>query len=247
MGIALFGSDCNSLVSATINDVSALIAAMSHAVSTKTKAELDLERIEEEINAEAFEAFYHIGQKLLDIRENRRYEAAGFKSWTAYCKAGRLDYKKAQADHYIQASELRPKLPTNCGHEFTESHMRELCKCETDRDAKRVAKKAIARAKKTGERVTAKLIAMVRDDAGETGAAGKRQDAKLQEASLESHLEELADLLVEWRISASNTPTQPTTYRPRANSIEAAKKRDGKTRTPQLRHYAKQSTHVGDR
>ena len=174
---------------------------MSHAVSTKTKAELDLERIEEEINAEAFEAFYHIGQKLLDIRENRRYEAAGFKSWTAYCNSGRIDYGKGQADAYIRSSELRPKVGDNVTHQFTQRQMLELCKCKTDRDAKRVAKKAIARAKKTGERVTAKLIAMVRDDAGETGAAGKRQDAKLQEASLESHLEELADLLVEWRIS----------------------------------------------
>ena len=68
-------------------------------------------------------------------------------------------------------SEFRPKLTTISGHIFTVFQMRELCKCETDRDAKRVAKKAIALAKKTGERVTAKLIAIVRDDAGETGAA----------------------------------------------------------------------------
>jgi hypothetical protein len=101
---------------------------------------MELERIEKEINTESFEAFYHIGQKLLDVKKHHRYEEAGFKSWTAYCKAGRLDYKRTQADHYIQASELRPKLVTICDHEFTESHMRELCKCETERDAKRVAK-----------------------------------------------------------------------------------------------------------
>ena len=52
------------------------------------------------------------------------------------------------ADCYIQASELRPKLTNNVGHEFTQWQMRELCKCKTDRDAKRVAKKAIALAKK---------------------------------------------------------------------------------------------------
>jgi hypothetical protein len=173
---------------------------MSHAVSTKTKRELDLERIEKEINTEAFEAFYHIGQKLLDIKDHRRYEAAGFKSWSAYCQSGRIDYGKTQADKYIRASELRPKLGTTVP-EFSVRQMIELCKCETDRDAKRVAKKSIALAKKTGERVTAKLIAQVRDGDGEDGVAGKRQDAKLQEASLESHLGELADLLVDWRIS----------------------------------------------
>jgi len=174
---------------------------MSHAVSTKTKRELDLERIEKEINTEAFEAFYHIGQKLLDIKDNRRYEDVGFKSWSAYCSSGRIDYGKKQADTYIRASELRPRLGSALPSSFSIRQMVELCKCETDRDAKRVAKKSIALAKKTGERVTAKLIAQVRDGDGEDGVAGKRQDAKLQEASLESHLGELADLLVDWRIS----------------------------------------------
>jgi hypothetical protein len=106
------------------------------------------------------------GQKLLDIKENRRYEGAGFKSWAAYCKAGRIDYGKSQADRYIQASELRPKLPQISGT-FTHFQMLELCKCKTEQDAKRVAKKSIALAKRTGERVTAKLIAQVRDGDGE--------------------------------------------------------------------------------
>ena len=66
-------------------------------------------------------------------------------------RAQRIDYGKAQADHYIQASELRPKLAKNLGHEFTQWQMLELCKCETEQDAKRVAKKAIARAKKNGK------------------------------------------------------------------------------------------------
>ena len=66
-------------------------------------------------------------------------------------RAQRIDYGKSQANHYIQASELRPKLPKNLGHEFTQWQMLELCKCETEQDAKRVAKKAIARAKKNGK------------------------------------------------------------------------------------------------
>ena len=79
--------------------------------------------------------------------------------------------------------------------------MLELCKCETDNDAKRVAKKAIALAKKTGERVTARMIAQVRDGLDESGAENKQLEAALDDASLAAHLEELSDILVEWRIS----------------------------------------------
>jgi len=173
---------------------------MSHAVSTKTNGLMELERIEKDINTEAYEAFYHIGQMLLDVKKHHRYEEAGFKSWTAYCNSGRIDYKTRQADDYIRASELRPGL-SGMPLDFSVRQMIELCKCSTDIDAKRVAKKSIALAKRTGERVTAKLIAQVRDGDGEDGVAGKRQDAKLQEASLETHLGELADLLVRWRFS----------------------------------------------
>ena len=79
--------------------------------------------------------------------------------------------------------------------------MIELCKCETDNDAKRIARKAIAQAKKSGERVTAKLIAKVRDGDDETGATKKKKDDELQSASLENHLAKLADILTDWRIS----------------------------------------------
>ena len=114
-----------------------------------------------------------VGQKLLEIKAGRLYEDEGFKTWSAYCSSGRIDYRKAQADNYIRASELRPKLPetpTNCSS-WTESQLRELCRCETDVDAKRVARKAISQAKKTGDRVTAKMIAKIRDGDDETGAS----------------------------------------------------------------------------
>ena len=165
------------------------------AISTKTAAERKLERLETEINREAFEAFYHVGQKLLDIRDNRRYESAGFNSWGAYCASGRIDYKKRTADDYIRCSELRPKLGDNLAHEFGIWQVLELCKCETDNDAKRVAKAAIRQAKKSGERVTAKLIAKVRDR--DTG-----QDVReFAAASLDKHLDKLASILVRWHTS----------------------------------------------
>lgn len=167
----------------------------------KTKAAQDLERLETEINTEAFEAFYHIGQKLLRIKTERLYESAGFKSWSQYCGSGRIEFKTAMADYYIRASELRPKLPNIVGNDWTVRQVLELCKCETDNDAKRVAKKAIAIASKTGERVTARLIAEIRDGDNETGRAAKKHDEQLEAASLTTHLTNLADILVDWRKS----------------------------------------------
>jgi len=165
------------------------------AISTKTAAERKLERLETEINREAFEAFYHVGQKLLDIKDNRRYESAGFNSWGAYCASGRIDYRRRHADIVIRCAELRPKLGANGAHDWTVRQVRELCKCENDNDAKRVAKAAIRQAKKSGERVTAKLIARVRDQ--DTG-----QDVReFAAASLDKHLDKLASILVRWHTS----------------------------------------------
>ena len=171
------------------------------AVIEKTKDVEKLERLETEINTEAFEAFFHIGQKLLRIKTERLYESAGFKSWSQYCASGRIEYKKARSDDYIRCSELRPKLPNSTGHIWKMSELLELCKCETDNDAKRVAKKAIAQAEKTGERVTARLIAEVRDGDDETGRAAEKQKEQLEAASLDKHLDKLADILVDWRKS----------------------------------------------
>lgn len=177
---------------------------MSKAISTKTAGQRKLETLEKEINTEAFEAFYHIGQKLQAIKRERLYEHEGFVRWEHYTKSGRLvDFtSRSQADRYIQASELRPKVAHIVRDiECNSRMMLELCKCETDKDAQRVAKKSIALAKKLKQRVTAKLIAQVRDSVDETDATNKKRDASLQAASLETHLGKLADTLVDWRTS----------------------------------------------
>ena len=106
---------------------------------------MELERIEKEINTESFEAFYHIGQKLLDVKKHHRYEEAGFKSWTAYCSSGRIEYAKVTADRYIRSSELRPKLDVGPnGIQFTVRHMIELCKCSTDIQIRVLLKSAMS-------------------------------------------------------------------------------------------------------
>jgi len=172
-------------------------------VIANTKAAKELEQLETEINTEAFEAFYHIGQKLLRIKTERLYESAGFSSWSKYCASGRIEYSAPQADRYIRASELRPKLDHIVigGDGWNQRCVLELCKCETNNDAKRVAKKAIAQAEKTGERVTARLIAEIRDGVEETGVAAKKLDKQLEAASLDTHLTNLANQLVDWRKS----------------------------------------------
>lgn len=168
--------------------------------TTKAQRELEtLERFEKEIASEISEAFYHIGQKLLKIKRDRLYEAVDCKSWEAYCRSGRIEYEKRQANNYIRASELRPRLPTikvgnNIAH-WTQRQVLELCKCTTDKDAVRVAKAAIKLAKNTEQKLTAKLIATVRDR--DTG-----QDVRdLAAASLDTHLGKLASTLVRWRTS----------------------------------------------
>ena len=82
-------------------------------ISTNTR----LEALEQEIRDAEYEAFFYIGQRLLEIRQKRLYEHAGYKSWSAYCAAGRLEFKKSAADRYIQASVLRPKLPPSTADE----------------------------------------------------------------------------------------------------------------------------------
>jgi len=64
--------------------------------------------------------------------------------------------------------------------------MIELAKCESDKEAKTVATKVISHAKKTGERVTAKMIAEFRD------SRTTKPLRQLEEASLENHLTNLA-------------------------------------------------------
>lgn len=162
-----------------------------------------LEQLEEEIRSEAYEAFYYVGERLAKIKRDKLYEEAGFKSWSAYCQSGRIEYKTRMADQTIAAAELRPKLPGAMAPDnpWTERQIRELLKCETTRDAIRVAKKAITRAKRTGSRVSAELIAQVRDGDDETAAASKRQRRALEAASLDKHLEKLADIALDWRES----------------------------------------------
>ena len=49
--------------------------------------------------------------------------------------------------------------------------------------------------------MTARLIAEVRDGDDETGRAAEKHKEQLEAASLDKHLDKLADILVDWRKS----------------------------------------------
>jgi hypothetical protein len=68
------------------------------------------------------------------VRETN-FEKAGFKSWSKYCGAGRVEYGKRHADKLIRASELRSKIGPREA-QFSWRQMVELAKCETDNDAR---------------------------------------------------------------------------------------------------------------
>jgi hypothetical protein len=100
-----------------------------------------------------------------------------------------------------RVKHLQPKLPTA---KWTAQLLDELCQCQTDNDAVRVAKKAIA----SGKKLSAKLIAEIRDSDNETGRASERHRKALEEASLEKHLETFGDILTDWRVSLQQIEQQ---------------------------------------
>ena len=98
----------------------------------------ELEQLEFEINHAAYEAFVFIGVRLLRIRTKELYrqvtdESTGkpYKSWSAYCAAGRIEYSKGNADRLIRASVLRQKVGAHA-LQFSVRQMEELAKCESD-------------------------------------------------------------------------------------------------------------------
>lgn len=135
----------------------------------------NLHREENEVReclARSFEDFYHIGESLRRIKDNRLYEAETdddgepYDSWSAYCRSGRLDYNRSHSERLILASEYRPALAdlSPIGDNWTEWTVRELTRLPSKKDAGRVSKKIVKHIEKTGERLTAALVKRFVDD-----------------------------------------------------------------------------------
>ncbi len=91
---------------------------------------------------EGAEAFYYVGMKLREIRENELYTEDGFSSWRSYIDE-RLEIKRAYADELIRSSWYRHEIgPAGTNSRWTPLAFREITRIKKIGDAKRVAKKA---------------------------------------------------------------------------------------------------------
>lgn len=125
----------------------------------KDRARMLTEEIRAEIQ-QSFENFYHVGMKLKQVQ----WKYLGYKSLNEYMRK-EFDMSGRQAYRLIAAAELRPKLPeltyrsTDQRSGWTETHLRELLRLETQQDQIRVARKVCQYLEKNpDEKVTAKLV-----------------------------------------------------------------------------------------
>jgi hypothetical protein len=157
-----------------------------------------------------FEDFYEIGKSLEQIKANHLYKAETngsgqpFRSWSEYCKSGRLEYRTAHADNLIKAAEYRPLLadiPTAVGN-WGERTVRELTRLPEQRDAGRVSKKIVKHIEKTGDRLTAPLVKrFVDEDLGKPRKTDAKRAADLQEAAIHKTIEKEIDRVMKLRLS----------------------------------------------
>lgn len=175
---------------------------------------LALHVVEDEINdvgKRVFEDFYYIGQRLQQIRDERLYQSEGFKSWSSYCKSGRIEHSKQHADRMIRHAELRPMLADvePVGSTWAERSLRELAKLPEKNDAKRVSKKIATHLKKNPEtKLTSALVKeFVESDTGVARKRAEAVEAKLnakhkteqEESQLAHHIKEFLRMARDYR------------------------------------------------
>jgi len=114
--------------------------------------------------SEFSEDFYLIGTELKPIRDSQPplWKRGGFRSWSDYCKSGRLDITDRRwADKLIRAADVRPLLPkisdAHGASTWTERSVRELLRMRDNEGIRRVANKVATRIRK-GDRLTSTLV-----------------------------------------------------------------------------------------
>ena len=157
---------------------------MSIANSTRqtmptTRAE-KLQTIESEIESHmenGMEAFYHVGMKLKEIRDDHLYKEAGFDSFEIYGKE-RFELSKPRLYQLIQAAEYRARLPpsTTGRLQWSERSIRELTRIPLD-EAPRVGKKIMDRVEKEeGAKLTSSFVRKVVDEELGTKRGGQKRE-----------------------------------------------------------------------
>lgn len=142
------------------------------------------------------DAGFEIGKLLAEIRDHKLYEAEGIRSWSEYCRSGRVDLSKRRCDQLISTARISARLPKT----FTDGTdikwslrgMEQLARLESH-DAKRVAKRVVRHAEKTKEELTGALIKHFVDvDAGVARRQAEKVENKARERA--KHQEEHSQL-----------------------------------------------------
>ncbi len=110
------------------------------------------------------EAFYYVGMKLKEIRDDELYAEGGFATWTKYCESDQLDYGRRQADHLIRAAEYRGAIGAGTSSsEWSAYAFREITRIPDLKDAARVAKKVEKQAETKGVKLSGSFVRQIVD------------------------------------------------------------------------------------
>ncbi len=111
---------------------------------------------------EGAEAFYYVGMKLKEIKDDELWDTEGFASWNKYILSGRLEMSASHVKRHIQSAAYRQKigLAQNLGERKSGwSHwaFEQLTRVPLEQ-APRVAKKIEAQAEKKGVALTGSFV-----------------------------------------------------------------------------------------
>lgn len=118
-----------------------------------------LETLEDEIRRSDLGAWFDIGKRLAEIRENELWRDAGFKSWPRYCRE-KWEWSKKHCNRLVASVKYREALPAEKSRDlqWNSSNVSELTRLGDVNIAAAVAKKAIDRAKAEGRRLSGALV-----------------------------------------------------------------------------------------
>jgi hypothetical protein len=134
---------------------------MTTAVARKQR----LRTLENEIREgllEGAEAFYYVGMRLKEIRDDELWKEESFSSWNKYLDSGRLDMSNAHARKFVQSAEYRHAIGVSSNSRKPEcqwSHhaFEQLTRVPLEH-ASRVAVKIEKQAEKQGVKLTGSFV-----------------------------------------------------------------------------------------
>ena len=116
---------------------------------------------------EGAEAFYYVGMKLKEIKDEEYWKDEGFPSWNQYLLSERLEMTKSVALQYLKSATYRHSIgirSENSGppKSWTHGAFTEITRLKIE-DAPRVAKKIESQAEKKGVKLTGAFVREIVD------------------------------------------------------------------------------------